>query len=131
MPTDLYKAVTITSVKQEKAGVKTFTLAETGPVIPYTAGQFITFVFNHHHKEERRSFSISSSPTLNEPLAITVKRVDNGAYSRLLIDKIKEGDILYTTGASGLFTIAEDITIYKQVFFFAAGISLIGTLCTL
>jgi len=125
MSTEPYKAVIITSIKREKPGVKTFTLSgQEEQEIPYTAGQFITFTFSHHHKEERRSFSISSSPALNEPFAITVKRVDNGAYSRLLIDKLKEGDVLHTTGASGLFTISKDITGYKQAFFFAAGIGI-------
>lgn len=125
MAPELYKQVVITAIKTEKKDVKTFTLAETdGQPVRYAAGQFLTFVFNHHHKEERRSFSICSSPELNEPLAFTVKRVENGAYSRWLTDRVAEGDILYTTGAAGLFTIPEGIAGYKQVFFFAAGIGI-------
>jgi len=121
----LYKTVVITYIRQETEGVKTFTLTyEDGSAIPYTAGQFITFVFNHHNKEERRSFSISSSPALNEPLAITIKRIDNGAYSRLLNDRALVGDKLQITGAAGLFTIPDTIDDYKQVFFFAAGIGI-------
>jgi ferredoxin-NADP reductase len=120
-----HQSAIITSILQETPGVKTFTLTyEDGSDIPYAAGQFITFVFNHHNKEERRSFSISSCPVLNEPLSFTVKRIDNGAYSRLLIDRAKVGDKLYTTGASGLFTISEDLANYQQVFFFAAGIGI-------
>ena len=82
-----YKTVTITSIKEETDSVKTFTVTfEDGSPIPYAAGQFITFVFTHHGKEERRSFSISSSPVSNAPLSFTVKRIDNGAYFRLLAD---------------------------------------------
>jgi len=115
----------ITSIRQETPGVKTFTLTyEDGSPIPYAAGQFITFVFNHHHKEERRSFSISSCPALNKPLSFTVKRIDNGAYSRLLIDRAAVGDKLYTTGAAGLFTFPGEHVNYQQVFFFAAGIGI-------
>ena len=120
-----YKTTTITSIREETPGVKTFTINyEDGTNIPYTAGQFITFVFTHHGKEERRSFSISSCPVLNEPLSFTVKRIDNGAYSRLLTDKATVGDKLYTTGAAGLFTLPQQITAYKQLFFFAAGIGI-------
>ena len=120
-----YKTTIITSIREETPGVKTFTIIyEDGSNIPYTAGQFITFVFTHHGKEERRSFSISSCAVLQEPLSFTVKRIDNGAYSRLLTDRAVVGDKLYTTGASGLFTLPQNIAIYKQVFFFAAGIGI-------
>lgn len=117
--------IIITSIKQETPGVKTFTVAaEDGSLIPYKAGQFITFAFTHHGREERRSFSISSCPELNEPLSFTVKRIDNGAYSRLLTDRAVVGDRLFTTGAAGPFTLPENIDTYKQVFFFAAGIGI-------
>lgn len=115
----------ITSIREETPGVKTFSLRqEDGSVIPYAAGQFITFVFTHHGKEERRSFSISSSPVLNEPLSFTVKRIDNGAYSRLLTDRATIGNRLLTTGAAGLFTLPASIDAFSQVFFFAAGIGI-------
>ena len=120
-----YTALKIVSVKQEVKGVKTFVLEKTdGTALKYKDGQFLTFVLDHHKKEERRSFSISSGSALREPLAITVKRVDNGVYSRFLSDKARVGDILYTTGAAGLFTIPPDIEQYKQLFFFAAGIGI-------
>jgi len=120
-----YQAVIITSIREETPGVKTFTITYTdGSPITYAAGQFITFVFTHHGKEERRSFSISSCPATNEPLSFTVKRIDNGAYSRLLVDRAKVGDELYTTGAAGLFTLPEKEVNYEQVFFFAAGIGI-------
>jgi len=119
-----YQTVIITSIKEETKDVKTFTLTyEGGSNIPYLAGQFITFVFTHHGREERRSYSISSSPTGNAPLAFTVKRIDNGAYSRLLVDRAVIGDKLQTTGAAGLFTLTNHAA-YEQVYFFAAGIGI-------
>ena len=125
MPAENYKTAIITSIREETPGVKTFTVTYTdGSPIPYIAGQFITFVFTHHGKEERRSFSISSSPVTGDPLAFTVKRVDNGAYSRLLTDRAAVGDKLYTTGAAGLFTLPQNMEPYKQIFFFAAGIGI-------
>jgi ring-1,2-phenylacetyl-CoA epoxidase subunit PaaE len=50
-----------------------------------------------------------------------VKRIENGLFSRLLIDDAVEGDELITIGAGGLFVLPDDINNYKQVFFFAAG----------
>ncbi len=120
-----YRSVIIEGIRHEANGVKTFYLAATdGEPIAYTAGQFITFVFSHHGKEERRSFSIASGGDTGAPLAITVKRVDNGVYSRFLHDKANVGDVLQTTGAAGLFTFPQQLAPYRQVFFFAAGIGI-------
>ncbi len=125
-PTDgnVYKLLRISAIREEAHDVKTFIFEPLDNEILYTSGQFLTFAFNHHHKEERRSFSISSSPILAEPLSITLKRIENGAYSRLLIDRAQVGDILYTTGAAGLFTLPADIANRKQLFFLAAGIGI-------
>jgi ferredoxin-NADP reductase len=121
----LYQVVIVTSAREETPGVRTFILTyEDGSPIPYTAGQFITLVFTHHGREERRSFSISSSPALDEPLSFTVKRIENGAYSRFLIEKIKPGDKLRTTGTAGLFTLPQNMNDSDQVFFLAAGIGI-------
>jgi ring-1,2-phenylacetyl-CoA epoxidase subunit PaaE len=121
----IFQTAIITSIKEETAGVKTFTISYAdGSAIPYLAGQFITFAFTHHGREERRSYSISSSPDVDAPLSFTVKRVDNGAYSRLLIDRAAVGERLLTTGAAGLFTLPVDMSVYRQVFFFAAGIGI-------
>ena len=113
----------IIDIREEVEGVKTFTL-EPAARIAYKAGQFLTLIFNHHGKEERRSFSISSSPSLHEPLRVTVKRVVNGAYSRYLTDKAKTGDTFLSTGAAGLFTLPDDIVKYDELFLFAAGIGI-------
>ncbi|HXS38356.1 MAG TPA: iron-sulfur cluster-binding domain-containing protein [Flavipsychrobacter sp.] len=122
---ETYKPVLISEIKQEKKDVKSFTITpEDGQPISYLSGQFLTFVFYHHQREERRSFSISSSPVVDEPLSFTIKRVENGAYSRYFIDKAKVGDRLYTTGAAGLFTLPEEYASFRQIFFFAAGIGI-------
>jgi len=121
---NIYQQVRIAAIKEEAPGVKTFTLQPLQGDITYTPGQFLTFAFFHHHKEERRSFSISSTPVLQQSLAITLKRVENGAFSRLLIDRAQVGDTLYTTGAAGLFTLPADIATTKQLFLLAGGIGI-------
>lgn len=90
----------------------------------YKAGQFLTFPFTSAGREERRSYSFSSSPVMDEPLAITVKRIDNGAFSRRLIDQVRTGDVLATAGISGLFTLPDPLPHGTSLLLFAAGIGI-------
>ena len=64
---------------------------------------------------------MTSAPVLGEPLSIGVKRIENGFFSRQLVDRAVVGDKLLTTGTAGLFTLPEDVQNYSQVFFLAAG----------
>ena len=118
----LYKTLRIDKIKQETGDTKTFFLSpvDHSPLI-YQAGQFLTFVFTKPLGEERRSYSLSSAPVLNEPLSITVKRIENGEYSRKLLDYGKVGDQLTITGAAGFFILPGNIQLYKEIFFIAAG----------
>jgi ferredoxin-NADP reductase len=117
---DLYKTIRIQHIQQLADGFKTFSF-NNDHGITYKAGQYLTLVRYTHNEEIRRSYSITSSPVLNEPLSIGVKRIENGFFSRLLIDNAVEGDELITIGAGGLFVLPDDIDNYKQVFFCAAG----------
>jgi ferredoxin-NADP reductase len=118
----LYRTLLITGIQPETDDCKTFYLTPTDKEpFYYQPGQFLTFVFAKAAGEERRSYSISSTPVLQEPLSITVKRLENGEYSRKLFDNAKKGDILITTGASGFFVLPGDIHRYREIFFMAAG----------
>lgn len=120
--TSLYKTLRIVGIKNETADCKTFILTPVdGEPVPYTAGQFLTFVFQKTFTEDRRSYSISSTPALNEQLSVTVKRIENGEYSRKLLDETAIGDHLVTTGATGFFVLPNELGKYKQLFFIAAG----------
>ena len=112
----------ITNIISETADSSSFVLHTPSGFPAWQAGQFLTFVFNRNDgSEERRSYSISSSPVLDEPLRITVKRIANGAYSRKLVDNAAVGDLLYTIGPSGFFVLPGDLEQYEQLVFFAAG----------
>ena len=116
----LYKTLIIDSISEQIEDFKTFTFKEHEG-IDYKAGQYITFIKKTTHEEIRRSYSIVSAPLLNEPLTIGVKRVENGVFSRQLIDHAKIGDELLSSGAGGLFTLREDLSNFRQIFFLAAG----------
>ena len=116
----LYKKIRVTQIIDEVEDFRSFVFAEEHN-ISYKAGQYLTLVSKNGNKETRRSYSITSSPELNEPLSIGVKRIKNGFFSRLLFDQTKIGNVLITTGSGGLFILPDDIINYKQCFFFAAG----------
>ncbi len=117
-----YQNIKVTQVIEEVAGVKSFVFEETG--IKYKPGQYLTLVHDLFGEEIRRSYSITSAPSLNEPLSICVKRVTNGAISRILIDDIMPGDVLATTGVGGFFVLPDNLSAYHQIFFLAAGVGI-------
>ncbi|WP_333625592.1 ferredoxin--NADP reductase [Sphingobacterium siyangense] len=90
----------------------------------YKAGQFITLSFVFGDREVRRSYSFNSSPDNNEPLSITVKRVENGEISRLLHHTIVEGDIVNAMEPQGLFVYEPEPEKVRTLFLFAAGIGI-------
>jgi len=115
------KKVRIKEIIQETRQCKTFVLETLdGSTIPYKAGQFLTFIFDTPFGEERRNYSLSSSPDWEKTVQITIKRIDNGVFSRRLVDTAQTGDILTTIGASGFFTLPDDIG-QQQIFLLAAG----------
>jgi ferredoxin-NADP reductase len=87
----------------------------------YEAGQFITLLFDTGFGEKRRSYSFSSAPLLNERLSITVKKLDNGEISRHILNHVKPGDVLKTSGISGLFVLPKNREEINEYCFIAAG----------
>lgn len=93
----------IKEIVQETADSKTINFAQPDPHFEYVSGQFITLIAEIEGKEERRSYSLSSSPYHEEHLAVTIKRVKNGRMSNYLIDNLKVGDKLMATSPAGNF----------------------------
>jgi len=115
-----YITLKIISIRTETHDVKSFVLEPVdSPPLHYKAGQFLTLTFPG--TSERRSYSISSTAFMGEPLTITVKRLDNGAFSRYLFDECKVGSLLSTIGTSGFFTLPENLKPFQKVVFFAGG----------
>lgn len=126
MKEEQYKKLTIIETKQETEEVRLFYFER--PVTDnffFKAGQYLTFIFENDGVEFRRSYSIASSPSIDEPLYIGIKRIANGNFSRTLFDRAKVGDILSISGVGGVFTLPDDIDSYGQLFFFAAGSGII------
>jgi len=112
--------LTIRSIVQETSDTKSFLLKGTTETIHYQPGQFLTLLFPGN-TTIRRSYSLSSHPKMDSYLRITVKRIPNGEYSRWLFDTAKEGDQIETIGASGFFTLPEQLNEGTTLLFLAAG----------
>ncbi len=114
----MHHPLIIKAIREETPEVKTIFF--DGPALPYQAGQYLTLL-HPQNPALRRSYSLSSAPAVDEGLAITLRRIPNGVFSRYLTDTIRPGDSLTTIGAGGFFTLPEPAAAYGQVFFFAAG----------
>lgn len=114
------KQIRVTKIIKETEHAKTFVLEPIDWQPSYQSGQFLTLVFYTPFGEKRRSYSLSSAPSYDDSLMITVKKVDNGEFSRWMISHVKEGTILHTSGISGFFTLPE-LTKEKTFCFIAAG----------
>ncbi|WP_437918948.1 2Fe-2S iron-sulfur cluster-binding protein [Sphingobacterium sp. LRF_L2] len=88
----------------------------------YKAGQFLTLSFLFGEREVRRSYSFSSSPDIDEPIGITVKRVDNGEISRLLHHRMRVGDRIEVLAPQGLFYYEPEDEIERTLILFGAGV---------
>ncbi|WP_164112464.1 MULTISPECIES: ferredoxin--NADP reductase [Sphingobacterium] len=90
----------------------------------YKAGQFLTLCFEFAEREVRRSYSFSSSPDVEEPYEVTVKRVDNGEISRLLHHSTSVGDVIEVMDPQGLFIYEPVKEVRRTVFLFGAGVGI-------
>lgn len=96
----------------------------SGAFPKYKAGQFLTLNFLFGDREVRRSYSFSSSPDIDEPYEITVKRVDNGEISRLLHHNMEIGDTIEVMEPQGLFFYAPSKDLRRTIFLFGAGVGI-------
>ncbi|WP_296386706.1 ferredoxin--NADP reductase [Winogradskyella sp.] len=87
----------------------------------YKPGQYLTLKFKINNEEVRRSYSLCSSPILNEPLRIGVKRVIKGLVSNHINDNLKEGDLVEVMPPDGRFFADIKKENYKTYYLFSAG----------
>ena len=94
----------VTAVIDETPSTKTFRLvSQSGFLPPFQAGQYISLFLDVSGIRTSRPFSISSSPTQTGHYDITVRRVENGLVSNYLLDNVKKGDTIESSGPCGTF----------------------------
>jgi ferredoxin-NADP reductase len=70
---------------------------------PFQAGQYISIFIETNGIRTTRPYSVSSPPNQTGYYEITVRRVENGFVSEYLLDRVKRGDVLESSGPYGLF----------------------------
>lgn len=99
--------LTVLEVRPETDEAVTLVL-ERPAGLSYLAGQFLTFHLATGQGPVRRSYSLSSSPSDDGPLSITVKRVPRGAGSTHLTTRARVGDVLLARGPQGSFVLRDE-----------------------
>lgn len=115
--------LTVKAITEETENAKTVTFAvptELKEKFAYKQGQYLTLKFELKGNEERRAYSISSSPT-EEDIAVTVKRVKLGLVSNYINDSVKVGDRIEVFPPEGRFYTHLEENANKTYYFFAAG----------
>jgi ring-1,2-phenylacetyl-CoA epoxidase subunit PaaE len=89
--------------------------------IEYKSGQFLTLIAPVGGKEVRRAYSLCTSPFVDEDLAVSVKRVDQGLMSNWLPDHLKAGARVKVMEPMGQFTTEYNKTSKRHIIMFAGG----------
>lgn len=87
----------------------------------YTHGQYLTLKFTFKGKEERRAYSLCSSPSMDKDLKIGIKRVFKGLVSNHIYDNIKAGAELDVMPPQGKFNSPLSANQTKDYFLFCSG----------
>lgn len=87
----------------------------------YNAGQYLTIKADIKGESVRRSYSLSSSPSVDKTLKVTSKKVENGKMSHYLYDHVKVGDVLDVMPPEGNFIVETDAIRANKYVLFAAG----------
>ena len=69
----------------------------------YKPAQFLSFHLNIGGESIVRSYSLSGSPLLGEPLTTSIKKVKGGRGSNYLVDEVSENQVLESTKPLGKF----------------------------
>ncbi len=96
--------LTVSEITRETASAKSIRLvSENGSLPPFQAGQYINVFVEVGGVRISRPYSIASSPTQTGYYEIAVRRVEDGFVSNYLLDDLKPGNQLSSSGPSGNF----------------------------
>jgi len=94
----------VLDIIEETVSTRTLRLvSEDRYLPPFLAGQYITLFLEIGSIRTGRPYSISSPPNQTGYYDITIRRVEGGLVSNHLLDEVKKGDILESSGPAGHF----------------------------
>jgi ring-1,2-phenylacetyl-CoA epoxidase subunit PaaE len=119
-----HQKLKVVAVEKQVAEVLTIRFETLdGETLSYKAGQFLTLIFKVNGRELRRSYSLYSSPAIDEPLSIAVKLVENGEISRFIHHQLAVNDLVEIASPYGLFSY-EPQAKQRTIFLFGAGVGI-------
>lgn len=89
----------------------------------YEAGQYLHIGAELEGETVERSYSLSSTPAGDPYLQITVKRIDGGRLSPLLVDSVQPGDVVQASQPQGRFFKPQDTAQHYLLFAAGSGIT--------
>jgi len=117
-----YQTLEVIAKKHETTDAVTITFKTKGnDTFKYLPGQYLTISFIINGERINRSYSICTSPYKNENLSITVKKVEGGKVSTILVNNTKVGDILEVLPPTGKFVFEPFSDRKRNLLLFAAG----------
>jgi ferredoxin-NADP reductase len=93
----------VVSIREETADVKTYVLKPNARFGRYVPGAYVTLRLRIDGKLVQRAYSLSSAPTRDGLISITVKRVQGGQVSNWMADHVAPGDVLELSAPQGKF----------------------------
>jgi ring-1,2-phenylacetyl-CoA epoxidase subunit PaaE len=120
----VFHSVKVKSVKKETADCVSVSLEIPGNLqneFRYKSGQYITFRIDVNGEKLNRSYSLCSSPFLNEDHTVAVKAVKNGKVSNYFNSQLKAGDTVEVMAPLGNFLVEPDAGNYKHYILFGGG----------
>ena len=112
----------IARIRPETADAVTVTFDDPDRVLGGSAGWYVIVRLVVEGEEHRRAFSLSSTPELSQPPAITVKRHRGGLVSSHLVERARTGDVVdVEPAAAGGFEVGIGAGRRRTLYCFAAG----------
>ncbi len=116
-----YLPLKVREVVKETADTVSIYFEQPEPFLEYKPGQFLTLVMEFEGKEQRRSYSLCTSPYVDPFPGISVKRVPGGLFSNFLNEKIHPGKTINVLKPIGNFTTDFHSKNQKHFFLVAGG----------
>ena len=120
---NLFHPLTVKNIKQETADAVSVSFEipqDLKEEFKYKQGQYLTLRFMLDGAEQRRAYSMSSSP-VEQDITVTVKRLKGGLVSNHINSNLKAGDTVEVMKPEGRFFTPLDASQRKTYFLFAAG----------
>ncbi len=118
-----FHSLPVKNIVQETPDAVTLTFEVPGDLkeqFQYVQGQHLTLRFHINGKEERRSYSMCSSPLEND-LSVTVKQVKGGKVSNYIHEHVKPGSTVEVMPPEGRFFTPLDGEQQKNYYLIGAG----------